>query len=202
MKIKALEMCGPGFFWTWCYCLWFVPNLYGESAVTAPGENESWLFVLLSAAIVQFIVPLCLRKRHLSAFPLLYAIAPLLVFGGTLLIELSRISSINGLYLSGSIVAGASYAFLWHLWGDYYASTRNDNGEGIAFGFGAALLASIALTSFTPPVVSCIFVAVTPLLSGGMLIALKRMRKHANYPPIRQQHVEKQAGSPSSRYAR
>ena len=183
MKIKALEICGPGFFWAWCYCLWFVPNLYGESAVTAPGESESWLFVLFSAAIVQFIVPLCLRKRHLSAFPFLYAIAPLLVFGGTLLIELSRISSINGLYLSGSIVSGASSAFLWHLWGDYYASTRNDNGEGIAFGFGLTLLASIAITSFTPPVVSCIFVAVTPLLSGGMLIALKRMRNHADYPP-------------------
>lgn len=183
MKIKALEICGPGFFWAWCYCLWFVPNLYGESAVTAPGESESWLFVLFSAAIVQFIVPLCLRKRHLSAFPFLYAIAPLLVFGGTLLIELSRISSINGLYLSGSIVSGASSAFLWHLWGDYYASTRNDNGVGIAFGFGLTLLASIAITSFTPPVVSCIFVAVTPLLSGGMLIALKRMRNHADYPP-------------------
>lgn len=131
MKIKALEICGPGFFWAWCYCLWFAPNLYGESAVTAPGESESWLFVLFSSAIVQFIVPLCLRKRHLSAFPLLHTIAPLLVFGGTLLIELSRISSVNGPYLSGSIVSGASSAFLWHLWGDYYASTRNNNGEGM-----------------------------------------------------------------------
>ena len=79
------------------------------------------------------------------------------------------ISSVNGLYLSGSIVSGASSAFLWHLWGDYYAFTRNDNGEGIAFGFGLTLLASIAITSFAPPVISRAFVAVTPLLSGGML---------------------------------
>lgn len=135
------EACGLGLFWAWCYCLWFVPNLYSSGTVVSPGQNHSWLVVLGSAAVIQFAVPACLKTRRLSSHPLLAYLVPIITCVGTICIELtSTVLPLEWLYYLGAIASGASSALLWHLWGDYYAATRNDNAESIALGFGIVVL--------------------------------------------------------------
>lgn len=179
------EACGLGFFWAWCYCLWFVPNLYSGTDVVSPGQNYSWLIVLGSAAVIQFLVPACLKTRRLSKYPLLDIVIPLITCIGTVCIELtSSVLPFEWLYYLGAIASGASSAFLWHLWGDYFAGTRNDNAESIALGFGIIVLLSIVATTLLPSVLSNIYVAATPLASGAILIAMKRKTAKENYPAL------------------
>ena len=179
------EACGLGLFWAWCYCLWFVPNLYSSGTVVSPGQNYSWLVVLGSAAVIQFAVPACLKTRRLSSHPSLAYLVPIITCVGTICIELtSTVLPLEWLYYLGAIASGASSALLWHLWGDYYAATRNDNAESIALGFGIVVLFSVVIASVLPHVLSNAYVAATPLASGAILAGVKMRAKKANYPTL------------------
>lgn len=176
------ESCGPGFFWAWCYCLWFAPGLYGAGRSVPPGQSDTWLIVLASATVVQFAVPLTLRSRRLSSASALYGIVPALLFAGTVCIECARTIPLGSLHAAGAVVSGAASAFLWHLWGDYYEFARNDSREGLALGFGVVLLVSVAITTFAPSAFANAYVAATPIISGSMLLWVRK-RSSTSYPP-------------------
>ena len=50
-RFVTVETCGLGFFWSWCYCLWFVPDVYQGIGIQLPGAQFAWLAVLGSATV-------------------------------------------------------------------------------------------------------------------------------------------------------
>lgn len=184
-SLLTAASCGLGFFWAWCYCLWFVPNIYTGTVVVPPGENWSWLVVLGSAALVHFVLPWLLKTRRLSSLGWLRFVVPLATVAGTVGIELTeRLVPSLELYYGAAVVCGVSSAFLFHLWGDHYAATRNGDAESIAFGFGVVVLASIVLTSLMPSALSNVYVALTPLASGALLAIARRRAGASSYPAL------------------
>lgn len=177
--------CGLGLFWAWCYCLWFVPNIYTGSIVVPPGENWSWLVVLCSASLVHFILPWMLKTRRLSSLRWLRYAVPIATCIGTVGIELTeRAVPSMTLYYSSAVVCGVSSAFLLHLWGDHYAATRNGDAESITLGFGVVVLASIIATSFLPTELSNAYVAFIPIASGVLLVREQRRVDTSSYPAL------------------
>ncbi len=184
-SLLTAASCGLGFFWAWCYCLWFVPNIYTGTVVVPPGENWSWLVVLGSAALVHFVLPWLLKTRRLSSLGWLRFVVPLATVAGTVGIELTeRLVPSLALYYGAAVVCGVSSAFLFHLWGAHYAATRNGDAESIAFGFGVVVLASIVLTSLMPSALSNVYVALTPLASGALLAIARRRAGASSYPAL------------------
>lgn len=169
-RFLTVETCGLGFFWSWCYCLWFIPDVYQGIGVRLPGEQFAWLAVLGSAAVVQFAVPVFFRARPLSSFPRLYIIVPAAMFLGTAGIELSYYAiPSEGLYYGSAVLAGASSAFLWHQWGERYTSAKNVDVASIAFAFGTVVGLSLIVGVVVPGPAADIYVAVIPLISGFLL---------------------------------
>lgn len=184
-SLLSSASCGLGLFWAWCYCLWFVPNIYTEGVTVSPGENWSWLVVLGSASLVHFVLPWLLKTRRLSSLGWLRIVVPLATCIGTVGIELteSLVPSLM-LYYASAVVCGISSAFLFHLWGDHFAATRNAEAESITFGFGAVVLTSIVATSLLPTALSNVYVALIPLVSGALLIREQRRSATFTYPTL------------------
>lgn len=169
-KYLTTETCGLGLFWSWCYCLWFVPDVYAGIGANLPGKEHAWLAVLGSAAVVQFLVPIFFRRRSLSSFPRLYVFVPLVMFAGTVGIELSySVFPSVALYYFSSTLAGVSSAFMWHQWGERYMATKNAKVGAVAFAFGVVLSALLSTTFVLPTVLSDICVALIPLVSSYLL---------------------------------
>lgn len=168
-RYLTVEACGLGLFWSWCYCLWFIPDVYSGIGAALPGKDFAWLAVLGSAAVVQFLVPVAFRKRPLSSFPFLYWLVPAVMFLGTVGIELSAPARSEMLYGVSAVLAGASSAFLWHLWGERYSATRYADTGAMAFAFGVVLSVSLLVVFFLPTVVSNGLVALIPLCSTVLL---------------------------------
>lgn len=169
-RYLTVEACGLGLFWSWCYCLWFIPDVYSGIGAALPGKDFAWLAVLGSAAVVQFLVPVAFRKRPLSSFPFLYWLVPAVMFLGTVGIELSAPARSEMLYGVSAVLAGASSAFLWHLWGERYSATRYADTGAMAFAFGVVLSVSLLVVFFLPTVVSNGLVALIPLCSTVLLL--------------------------------
>lgn len=169
-RFMTVETCGLGFFWSWCYCLWFIPDVYQGIGIQLPGAQFAWLAVLGSAAVVQFCVPVLFRARPLSSFPSLNVIVPAAMLLGTVGIELTHYAiPSEALYYGSSVLAGASSAVLWHQWGERYAVTRNTDAASVALAFGVIVGISLIVSSCVPAPIADAYVAVIPLISGFLL---------------------------------
>lgn len=175
-RYLTVEACGLGLFWSWCYCLWFVPDVYSGIGSALPGRDFAWVAVLASAAVVQFLVPLVFKRRPLSSFPWLYVLAPAVMFVGTVGIELCEQIRSEMLYAVSSVLAGASSAFLWHLWGERFSATRNADTGAMAFAFGAVLSVTLLIVFFLPVPASNALIALIPLASAVLLQKSVRAR--------------------------
>lgn len=186
----SYESIGLGFFWAWCYCLWFVPT------TTSPGTDLSWLIVLGSAAIVQFAIPLYCRKRELPTSTTLYITIPLLNCLSTLGISVSRYySGLELIYIAASLLSGICSALLWHLWGSRFAYLKKPSAEAIAAGFGGVVLASILACSILPAIASNIYIALMPIFSGVLLLLSRKKESQATKRPLLPRKIRKTSRS-------
>lgn len=192
----SYESIGLGFFWAWCYCLWFVPSIYPQFPTTSPGTDLSWLIVLGSAAVVQFAIPLYCRKRELPTNIALYIAVPLLNCLSTLGISVSRYFAGLGLiYIASSLLSGICSALLWHLWGSRFAYLKKPIAEAIAAGFGGVVLVSILICAILPAVVSNIYIAIMPILSGILLLLSREKEPQTAKRPLLPRKIRKTSRS-------
>ncbi|MCL1797063.1 MAG: LuxR C-terminal-related transcriptional regulator [Eggerthellaceae bacterium] len=194
---KPLKYLGFALLLAWHYCLWFVPRAFFHVPLLDDSVTYAWLINLAATVCALFVIAKLLgRKRHLSDYRWLYWAAPLLTGVATLVfLVVPQAFSIRAITFSLPFFLGITEAVMWILWGERYASIKaNFSIKHIGMVFGLTLISTIAIASFLPPLVSSVFVALLPLVSGALLLYVTKEQKtqKVTYPPLLPKNTAKE----------
>ncbi|MEG2211018.1 MAG: LuxR C-terminal-related transcriptional regulator [Raoultibacter sp.] len=171
----------------WHYSLWFVPRTFVNTPLLAQTITFSWLICLGSSVIALFLIPAALgRKKVLSRFRWLFWAAPIVTCLGSLGITLLPLAvTVPSVSFALAALLGVTGAILWILWGEHYACIKaNFSMSHIGPVFGLVLLGSLMIASFLPVVLSALFVAALPIVSGFFLLSESAHDKTRPLPPL------------------
>lgn len=182
----SFKYLGLGFFWAWCYCLWFIPTIKATVSATSASANLYWLITLGAAAVMHFMVPVILGQgRRLSSYKPLYIASPLIMASGSLGLELFSLFSNNTIILSSiALLLGIFSALLWNLWGEFYASRGKDRIGTIAPTFTVIMILSLTITCLLPELLANAAVAALPILSGLSYLKAKEDQDRSGFPTL------------------
>jgi DNA-binding CsgD family transcriptional regulator len=172
---------------TWAYSLWFlaspIPGIYHASDTLVYSRFSS---ILASAVVPMLIVWRLGRTGRMKVNPTLIWTMASLSFAASLAPPLlgTAMPFPWPIYL-GAVTTGTCGAFLWIMWGQRLADQAADFAiQHIAPIYGGFLLASVLVTSLTPPAVRPMIVACYPLLSGLLLHLNVRLQNESRAPRL------------------
>ena len=173
----SLKYVGFALLLAWHYALWFVPHMFTQVDLLDNRVTIAWLVNLGSTVFFLMLIAFVLgRKRHLSSYTWLFVAAPALTCAATLaLCLLPEVFTIPGLAYVLAFFLGATESIMWILWGERYACVKARYSlRHIGTTFGLTLLITIVLAWVLPMYLATVFVTVLPLVSGALLIILRR----------------------------
>lgn len=176
---------GPILLLSWHYSLWFVPEVFPHTPLLDDAVTLSWIISLGSSALALLLIPLAMRrKRHLTSYPALGILLPLLLTAGTLYLTQNPYAFDNLIPLSlVSGVLGVGCGALWIYVGEYCVKHRNQlKVVRIAALYGATLLFCLAATTLLPAPLGPGFVACLPLAAGAALIVPHKDNCDSQFP--------------------
>lgn len=190
-KRPMLKYLGFSLLLAWHYALWFVPQSFYTVALLDDRVTFSWLINLGATSFFLLLIAVFLRRnRHLSDYKFVCVASPILMSAFTLLLciwAMPLTSPFPAYALS--FMLGLTEATLWILWGERYACLKaNFSIRHIGTVFGITLVACISIAWLLPSIVSSIFTALLPLLSGGIFLTA-RINVKQHFPLLLPTHA-------------
>lgn len=195
----ALKYLGFALLLAWHYCLWFMPHIFIGTPLLSEAVTYAWLIDLGASVLCLFFIPLLLgRRKYLSSHKWLFWTVPLIAAFGTLVITLFAFQLSTPYFAYAlSVLLGAASAFLWILWGEFFARIKaNFSINHIGPVVGITSIALYVITFLLPAPYASVFVSLLPLATGFILASVNQANREAKFPPLLPKKTTQQGAKP------